>query len=102
MANSYFTNPIHLDTFTSKIDIAQEIGAAQGTPIKLKSIAFSNCVTVGQVCTVADSYGGTPIFKEKLDVANKTITREYDGIWARNLVVSDSSLVNSTISITLE
>lgn len=102
MANSYFSNPINLDTFSGKIDIAKELGFATGTPIKLHSIACSNVATVGQNIIIRDGDGGNPIFNQKVDVANETITKDFGGMWAKNVVISDSSLVGANISIVLE
>lgn len=102
MSNSYFTNPINLDTFSGKIDIAKELGFATGTPLKLHSISCSKVATVGQNIVIRDADGGTPIFDEKVDVANKTITKSFGGAWIRNVVVSDSALIGTNVSIVLE
>ena len=65
MANSYASNPIVLDTFTSAIDVRSSLGYATGTPLKVLSIEWQTPTNTAHTALVSDD-AGVPVFSEKV------------------------------------
>jgi len=104
MTNYFAGNPIVLDTFSAAIDVCKSCGFETGTPIKLSSIAWSAPTTVGDTCTITDSYGGHIVFQEKCSVANQGVTKYFLGAFARNLCITgtDGGVSSGKVIIELE
>ena len=87
MSNSYFTNPIVLDTFTAAIDVSSSMGNATGTPTFVKSIEWQTPTNTAHTCTITDAVGGNTIFSEKCTTENQSIIKYYN-TWLKNLCIA--------------
>lgn len=101
LANSYFTNPIVLDTFTSAIDLASASNYLTGTPFKIRSIEWQQPGMVGDGATITDKAGGTSIFEESCSVAFQSILKYFDS-WVDNIYIGISGVESGKIIIVLE
>ena len=100
MANSFKTNPIILDTFSSAIDCCVSCGFATGTPFKIKSIEWYNPGTINDTAVITDG-NGIPIFSETCFVAKQNIIKDFDRIWVKNICVAQSGVGSGAINIVL-
>jgi hypothetical protein len=100
MANSYNTNPIILDTFSTAIDLCSKMGFPAGTPIKVDSIEWYNPTNVSDTAIITDG-NGVPIFSETCFVAKQPVIKSYGGAWLRNIVIGVSGVASGAINIVL-
>lgn len=101
MANSYKTNPIVLDTFTSAIDLCAQMGFQTGTPFKVNSIEWQTPTTAGHTALISDAASGNPVFSETCTVNNQSIMKYLYGAWLSNLYIAISGVQSGKILITL-
>jgi len=77
MANSFTTNPIVLDDFSSVIDFADVFPGKR--KISLQAIEWAGPTTVGHTFQVlAGGANGVPIFDETCTVADDSIKSDYN------------------------
>ena len=100
MANSYVTNPIVLDTFTSVVDLCSSMGFATDTPIYVKSIEWQTPTSTAHTALITDKVSGTEIFSEQCTTPNQSIIKYYNA-WLKNLYIAISGVGSGKISITL-
>lgn len=98
MANSYSTNPIVLDTFTSDIDLCSEMGFATGTPIWVRSIEWQTPTSAAHTALITDGASGNTIFNEKCTVENQSVMKYIEG-WVKNLYIAASGVGSGKIVI---
>lgn len=100
MANSYTTNPIVLDTFSSAIDLASQLGLPEHTPIHIKQIIWAQPTTAGHTALISDAASGNPIFSYTCITNNLGVEIWYD-IDVDNLYIGASGVQSGKILITL-
>jgi len=101
MANNYKGNPIFLDVFTGAIDLKTQLGFANGTPLKVRSIEWAYPSTVGHTCLITDKASGRPIFKETCFVQYEPIEKPFDGVYLDNLYIAAGGVQSGAIIILL-
>lgn len=101
MANVYKRNPIVLDTFTSAIDVASQLGFAAGTPLKVNSIEWQTPTTADHTCVITDAASGNDIFNETCTTAKQSIIKYFHGAWVKNLYIASSGVGSGKVLITL-
>lgn len=102
MANSYFTNPIVLDTFTSAIDLRASSNYPAGQSFKVRSIQWQQPGDVGDGAKITDKVNGTPIFEETCSVAFQSIPKYFPGdTWVDNIYIAASGVESGKIVIYL-
>ena len=101
MANSYDTNPVVLDTFSSAIDLCASIGLTTNTPIALEFIKWATPTTAGDTCEILDGVGGIPIFSETCAVSKQSVINYFHGEQVKNLYVTASAVSTGKIFILL-
>lgn len=99
MANSYVTNPIVLDTFTSAIDVASSAGWGTA-PIYVKSIEWQTPTSTAHTALITDAASGGIIFSEQCTTVNQSIIKYYN-TWVRNLYIALGGVGSGAIVITL-
>ena len=99
MSNSYASNPIVLDTFTSAIDVRSSLGYATGTPLKVLSIEWQTPTNTAHTALVTDD-AGINIFSERCTTENQSIMK-YIETWVSNLKIAISGVGSGKISILL-
>lgn len=102
MANDFSGNPIVLDTFTSAIDVASELGFASGTPLKVHSIEWQTPTTADHTLLITDAASGGVIMSETCVTAKQSIVKYFHGVWLRNLYIAASGVGSGSVVITLE
>lgn len=102
MANDFSGNPVVLDTFTSAIDVASEMGFATGTLLKVSSIEWQTPTTADHTLLLTDAVSGGIIMSETCITAKQSIIKYFHGAWLRNIYVAVSGVGSGSVVITLE
>lgn len=97
MANSYISNPIVLDTFTSAINVNSSMGFAAGTPLKVISIEWQTPTNTAHAALISDD-AGVPVFSERCTVENQSVMKYFE-TWVSNLKIAVSGVGSGKISI---
>ena len=100
MSNSFSTNPIVIDTFTSAVDVCSSAGWVTATPIYVKSIEWQTPTDTSHTALITDAASGGVIFSEKCTVANQSIIKYYN-TWLKNLYIAISGVGSGSIVVTL-
>jgi hypothetical protein len=90
MANSYTTNPVVLDTFTSIVDLCTAMGLASNTPLSIEWIKWETPTTAGDTCAVLDGSGGNSIFSETCATGKVSIVNYFNGQYVKNIYTAAS------------
>jgi len=104
MANIYDRNPIHLDTFTSAIDLKTTMGYPTGGQFKIKSIEWVRPTTIGDTADIYTDTGLTqPLFNQTCVTANQNINKPFgnEGEWFDNICIGVSGVTHGSIKIFL-
>lgn len=101
MSNSFTTNPIILDTFTSAIDVNSSMGFAAGTQLKINFIEWQVPTTAGHTAVITND-SGTDVFRETAITNNQSIKKDFYGGWVNNLNIGISGVGSGKISIMLD
>ncbi len=99
MSNSYGSNPIVLDTFTSAIDVGSTMFNDSNAAFKIDSIEWENPVTVADTAIVTDG-ASNPIFSKTCAVAKESIIK-YFRTWFRGIKIGASGVSSGKIVITI-
>jgi hypothetical protein len=100
MSNSYFINPILLDTFTSDIDVGNEICGMTDIPFYVEHIEWQKPTNTTHHAVITDSYGAT-VFDEQCTVANQSVFKPFGGMIIMGLKVASGAVDSGKISIKL-
>jgi len=100
MANSYSSNPIVLDTFTSAIDIGSTLFNDTNATFFIEHIEWQNPAAVNDTAVISDA-GGVDVFSETCTVAKQSVLKKFRGTAVRGLKIGASGVQSGKISILL-
>ncbi len=101
MANSFGTNPITLDTFTSAVDVGDSLFGNSNSKFKIKSIEWEKPTTVAHTAVVTDA-DSKNIFNEYCVVAYQSVIKYFgEGSWFTGIKVGASGVSSGKIIINL-
>ncbi len=101
MANDYKHNPIVLDTFSSAIDLASQMGFAANTKFKVNSIEWQVPTTAGHTALITDAASGNTVFSETCVTANQSIIKYFYGAYVANIYIASSGVGSGKIVVLL-
>jgi hypothetical protein len=103
MSNSYSTNPIVLDTFSSALDLGVLLFNNTNAIFTIESIEWQIPTNVTHTAQVTDA-NGVDVFNEQCTVANQSILKKLGGTAVQGLklpVATSTLLASGKISILL-
>jgi hypothetical protein len=98
MANSYYTNPIKLDTFTSEINLATVLGGKYW--YKLNYIKWEKPNAVNDTATVKIN-SDVAVFDEVCTTAKESIKEDFNGLVVPNIIIAISGVSSGKLEIGL-
>ncbi len=102
MANSYGSNPIILDTFTSAIDVGSTMFNNTQAKFKLNSIEWQVPTTAGHTAVVTDGDGTRTLFSETCITNNQSIIKYFYGAIVSGIKIGASGVGSGKIVIFVE
>ncbi len=101
MANSFGTNPIVLDTFTSAIDIGDTLFGDSGMRFYVKSIEWQTPTTADHTAVIKNN-SGIDIFNETCVTAKQSLIKYFFGEAVEGMKIEASGVGSGKINILLE
>jgi len=100
MSNSFSSNPIVLDTFTSAIDLGNTLFGNSNAQLFIEHIEWQVPTTVGNTAVVTDA-DGVDLFRETCTTANQSVLKKIGASAVKGLKIDTSGVGSGKISILL-
>ncbi len=101
MANSYNSNPIVLDTFSSAIDLGNVLFGNSNSIFYLNSIEWASPTAVNDTATITDADENV-IFGETCTVAKQSVIKYFYGAPVRGIKIGAGGVSSGKIIIFLK
>jgi hypothetical protein len=100
MSNSYSTNPIVLDTFTSAIDLGNILFANSNAMFFIEHIEWQNPGAANDTAVVTDA-DGVDVFNETCTTAKQSVLKKFGATAVKGLKIGASGVASGKVSILL-
>lgn len=100
MSNSFSSNPIVLDTFSSAIDIGETMFGNSNAIFFIEHIEWQTPTTSGHSAVIKNA-DNVDVFNETCTTANQSILKKFGGTAIRGLKIAANGVQSGKISILL-
>jgi hypothetical protein len=100
MGNSYSSNPIVLDTFSTAIDLGDILFGNSNAQLFIEHIEWQNPGAVNDTAVITDA-DGVDIFRETCTTAKQSILKKFGATAVKGLKIGAGGVASGKISILL-